>query len=282
MTLPNLLTASGTHEAEVRRRFPDSFTYAGADPEFEGPLVLLGFFNRSGSNLLGRYLKGTSGFSGFNEHLNHPVICKTSDRLDLAEFPDYFRAAQSKHARKRGHIHGFKAAWDQVLMLKRARIDAMYAGVRLIHIVREDLVGQAISLSIAQQTQQWTSDQAGKSAVEPVYDAHKIARALQACAEAETRMRLLAQVLDLPYLRVTYETLDSDPAVTMRAVGDFLGRDLSDWTPEPVPIQRQATDRNAEWRARYLAEADAALTGGIDPDDPTLVQRVQRLQAGRS
>lgn len=261
--LPKLLTTPGGHEKEVRNLFPDSFAYAGDAPEFKTPLVLLGFFNRSGSNLLGSHLRGLKGVGGFKEHLNHPVIRNVSARQGMAGFPDYFRNAQAKHAKARGHIHGFKASWDQILMLKRARIDRMYQGMRLMHILREDVISQAISLVIAQQTQQWTSEQSAKADVEPVYDAAQIGRAMQVCYEAEMRIRMLAQFLELPYLQINYETLVSDPAVVMARIGDFIGRDLSDWAPEEVAIKRQTTSRNSEWRDRFLADTGAELTGAV-------------------
>lgn len=258
--VPNLIATPGIHETRLRDRFGDRFAFDGTAPEFSGPLVLLGFFNRSGSNVLGRHLKGTRGFGGFTEQLNHPVVGTVSDRQGLSSFPDYFRSIQAKHLHRPRHIHGFKASWDQVLMLKRARIDRMYDGMRLVHILRADLVAQAVSLVIARQTQQWTSEQEARTEVEPVYDAAQIAQAVQACAEAETRMRMLAEILGLPYLRVTYEDLDRDPIPVMQTVGQFVGRDLSGWTPEPLPIKRQATGRNEAWRARYLAETAQALT----------------------
>ena len=51
-----------------------------------------------------------------------------------------------------------------------------------------------------------------------------------------------------------------NPQAVMAGVGTFLGRDLSAWEPAEVAIKRQASTRNADWKARYLAEAREALS----------------------
>ena len=258
MKLPKLLETPGVHEQKVRELFDGpKLHFEGDAPEFETPLVLLGFFNRSGSNLLGNYLRNLPGFSGFGEHLNWTVIQNTCKRKEVASFPDYFRSAQQ--ARARGHSHGYKASWDQLLMLRRFGIDRMYQGVKLIHIVRGDLVGQAISLVIARQTAQWTSEQTGKEGIEPQYDADQISTAMQACCEAEMRMKLVCEMLGLDRLQVSYEDLVAAPETVMQRIGGFLGHDLSDWQPGEVGIRRQASELNDQWRARYLDDAAAAL-----------------------
>jgi len=258
MKLPKLLETSGVHEQKVRELFDGSrLHFDGGAPEFETPLVLLGFFNRSGSNLLGNYLRDLRGFSGFGEHLNWTVIQNTCKRKELTSFPDYFRSAQQ--VRARGHNHGYKASWDQLLMLRRFGIDRMYQGIKLIHITRGDLVGQAISLVIAKQTAQWTSEQTGKEGVEPQYDAGQISTAMQACCEAEMRMKLVSEMLGLDRLQVSYEDLVATPDRVMQRIGGFLGHDLSGWQPGEVGIRRQASELNDQWRARYLDDAVAAL-----------------------
>lgn len=259
LTLPPIMQTSGVHEPVIRDLFADGFTYTGTEPEFETPLVLLGFFNRSGSTLLGEYMQSLRGFSGFSEHLNHPVVSKTAEQQGITSFPDYFRRAQVKHSPRPKHIHGFKASWDQLLMLKRARIDQMYQGVKLVHIVRGDVIGQAISLVIAQQTLQWTSRQSAQTDAEPEFDATRIARTVQACLDEDSRMQMVATLLDVPYLRVTYEALDKNPSVVMTRIGRFLGRNLSDWTPGKPRLERQATGLNAQWRERFIALAGETL-----------------------
>jgi trehalose 2-sulfotransferase len=255
MILPKILdTHTGVHENKVRELFHDKQSHFDGDaPEFETPLILLGFFNRSGSNLLGNHLRDLPDFSGFKEELNHPAIKSIIKRKNLNSFPDYFRSAQNEYPRD--HCYGYKASWNQVLMLNRCGIDRMYKGVKLIHITRGDLIGQAISLVIAMQTLKWTSEQTGKDNVEPQYDSNQISSAIEACCKAEMQMKLVSEITNLDRLHVFYEDLVAEPEKVMQRVGLFLGRDLSDWQPGKVAIKRQASELNDQWRKRYLSDA---------------------------
>jgi len=150
-------------------------------------------------------------------------------------------------------------------MLKRFGIDRMYQGLKLIHIVRRDLIGQAISLTIARQTSQWTSKQPGATAE---YDANQISTAIQACCEADMRMKLLVEILGIDALQVSYEDLTKTPEAVMRRIGNFLGRDLSDWQPGDTGLRKQASALNDRWRTWYLHDAENALLTDQDLEKP--------------
>ena len=118
------LAKPSRHEQKIIQAFKGRVAYEGSDPIFDTPLFLLGFFNRSGSNLLGEYLNSTPFFSGFREQLNGDMVLRTAERQAIASFPDYI-VASSAAARAQGRIHGFKASWSQVMMLLRFGIDRM-------------------------------------------------------------------------------------------------------------------------------------------------------------
>ena len=259
MKLPPLVAQMGRHEQDIRSHFKGKMTFKGQAPEFAGPLVLVGFFNRTGSTLLANHLRGLPHASGFKEYLNGGLVVKRSKRYELRSFPDYFRHGEAR-SKAPGHIHGYKAGWNQIHMLLRSGIDRMYQdGIRVVHISRRDVVAQSISLSIARQTAQWTSEHAARDGVEPVYDADQLSHLIQTCYDAENRIKMLSQMFDLPYHSVVYEDLVDNPRAVMAGVGTFLGRDLSAWEPSEVATKRQASTRNADWKARYLAEASEAL-----------------------
>ncbi len=47
-------------------------------------------------------------------------------------------------------------------MLLRWNIPAMFNGIAIYRVVRHDIVDQAVSMAIAEQTGKWTSNIAGK------------------------------------------------------------------------------------------------------------------------
>lgn len=259
MKLPKTIAAQGVHEKELNKLFGPHAVYDGAEPLFDGPLVLLGFNNRSGSNLLASHIRSVRRLTGFHEQLNWGVVAKYCAEHEITRFSDYIHAV-SGQGKPRNRIHGFKASWDQIAMLMRFGVDRMYGGgVKVIHITRNDIIGQAISLSIATQTEQWTSNQTAREGVTPVYDAARLSQIVQNCCDAVTQVQLVTQMAGADYLQVSYEDVVDTPTAVMRRIGRFLGLKLTTWEPGEVGLQKQASALNEDWRARYLAESRSAL-----------------------
>lgn len=254
------LLQGGVHEAQIRGLFGGSATFDGAAPVFDHPLYLLGFSNRSGSNLLAEYLRSTSCFSGFNEQLNHETVREQARKLSVQSFPDFIRADTAKYG-KAGRMHGYKASWDQILMLYRLRIPSMYrGGARIIHITRDDLIGQGISYHIASQTKRWSSLHKGEP-TEPDYDHGKISALVGAAQLSAAAIQNLAVIFEIPRFHLTYEALVERPRRTVQRIGTFAGVNLADWVPPKTRLQRQSDALNDAYRARYLAHSQAMLLG---------------------
>ena len=151
-------------------------------------LVLLGFVNRSGSNHLGDLISRQDGFSGFKEQLNHPQVLATCRRYGIETFPDYIYHIAT---RRSGQSFGVKASADQVRMLHRWRLFEMFSETKMIHVIRNDIIAQAVSLHVAQQTGQWSSRQSdGYDPVAP-YDFDRIRRRVDAINRRNGDLRLV-------------------------------------------------------------------------------------------
>ena len=259
MFTSSLLTEPGVHEKAMRARFGDDVMFTGDSPVFDTPLYLLAFCNRSGSNLLASHLRSTRYFGGFHEQLNAVTVEKQSEIHNIATNPDYIRTMTAHHMGN-NKVYGFKASWDQMMMLLRFGIDRMYTGVQVIHITRADVLKQAISYHIAVQTKQWTSKQDGLD-VEPVYDAHQITRLMEESARSEMAVRQICAMLDIPRMHVRYETLVRDPEAVVQRAARFADTNLGKWRPKEPPIQKQSNEINNVFYDRYVAEQRAALRG---------------------
>jgi LPS sulfotransferase NodH len=119
----------------------------------------------------------------------------------------------------------------------------------LIFMVREDKVGQAVSLWRAVQTQAWRGSAVPDQAVYRFAGIDHLRRQLQA-DEAEWRAWLAGN--QLHHHEVRYSELAADPAVIIDGVLRFLG--LPSAAPTQPPLQRQADDRSAQWARRYVEE----------------------------
>lgn len=246
----------GPHEHNIRMLFPETFTWKGTEPLFSKPLYLLAFTNRSGSNLLADYLRQTREFRGFGEGLNWDTVKRSLDQHPVASFPDYV-------ARLAGPVSepgrwGIKSSWEQMIMLKRANIFAMFPSVQVIHSVREDMVGQAVSHWIAHQTNQWTSAQR-RNGVTPEYAGDRIEHILMDVIRSNGFIDLICRALDLPRHVVVYEQLQTDPEAEIRRLAQALLLDLEGWQPGTPRISRQRDDTNANFRRRCMQDWLAAV-----------------------
>lgn len=252
------LLKAGIHEKEITALFKDQVFYTGDGPVFDEPLYLLAFFNRSGSNLLASHLRTTRYFGGFHEQLNHMTVAQQSKDGGCESFPDFIRFASSNYGQ--GYkTWGFKASWDQIMMLYRFGIHRMYPAVKVIHITRRNLVEQAVSYMIALQTKQWTSNHEGAENVEPAYDYDLLNQVIHDSAMAEAHVRAICTVFDIPHLTVRYEALTRGPKPVIQKIGRFAGVDLSKWTPREPPLKKQANMLNKTYCDRYRADRQAAL-----------------------
>jgi LPS sulfotransferase NodH len=122
-----------------------------------------------------------------------------------------------------------------------------------IFLHREDLLGQAISLTLAKQTGQWRSS--GESGGTSRYDAEAIDHELADIARDNADWRSYFARNGLEPLLLRYEDLVAAPETAVESVARLLaieGAPLIDRSQIDVGIQRDAVSR--EWRARYLAE----------------------------
>jgi len=251
MKLLSSLSQTGVHETRLRERFGKRVRYEGP-PIFDTPLYCIGFFNRSGSNLLADYLRATPYFAGFHEQLNFNTVEKFADENGIKSFPDYIRAVSTKFGTK-APCYGFKASVDQLVMLQRFGIPDMYAGgLRILHIQRRDVIGLAVSYQIAAQTQRWTSQQDGVGdTITVTFDAEQISKLIDAAHSSNNGISLFSEIFDTPRLALSYEDLTADPSAVLAQIAGFAGQDGASWPVREPSIAKQASEINERFRQAY-------------------------------
>lgn len=247
------LATQGIHEQKLREFFGDRFAFTGHEPVIQGPLLCLGFTNRSGSNLLGGYMRAQTGLLGFHEQLNFGPVIKQSGLHKLETFPDYIAhlGKNTPHA-----CYGVKASVEQLMMLRRANIHAMYSeGIKVVQIRREDLIGQAISHHIALQTQAWTShNKTDVDEDEVKFDAAQITAIAKNIRHSEFLMDFFVEAYDVPRLQITYDELTNMPRVSLNKLASFLDKNPADVKCVEPKLDRQSGTLNETFRALYRRE----------------------------
>jgi LPS sulfotransferase NodH len=256
---------TGMHQQEIEAVFDGKLCWEGSGPVIPHPLVVIAFTNRSGSNHLAELMRSTGRVAGLGEALNADTVARRCEAWGVETFPGYFTELAERHRVP----FGVKASWDQLLMLLRCRIPEMHeGGLRVVHIRRRDVVGQAISREIAWQTGKWTSLTPVETQVTPRYDADRITRQVAAVVREDALFPMIFEAFGLAVTEVTYEALVRQPAETLRHVMQEIGQPCPEWTPSETRLAKQADATNDAFRAAYR-EVLAAACRGHDRDDPT-------------
>ena len=205
---------------------------------------------RSGSHMLGHLMHATGALGSPLEYLHPKHLATWQERLGTGSPAETLRALMARRTSPSGWF-GVKAHWQH--MAPALRDDELMAVLDVrdwVRITRQDEVAQAVSLAIARQTGAWISFHETRR--EPEYDRALVAECLDSVQAAEGRwQRFFASRGVEPHV-VVYEELLAEPDAEIAQVCRRLGVPVPD-EPLQAGTQRQATDVNDAWRARFLA-----------------------------
>jgi LPS sulfotransferase NodH len=210
---------------------------------------------RSGSHFLGQYLYATGNMGCPLEYFNRRNIVRWEERAGTAETgADVVRFIAGIRTSPNG-CFGIKAHYPHLRTLTRhIPIAEFVSAFAHIHIVRRDLLAQAISFARAEQTDDWISrgPASGRSAV---YDSDLIRHCLVEIGRQNASWDYLFHAFGIRPLVVEYESLAADPPACVRRVAGFIGVDLPADTPIPGPrTSRQRDEESESWRDRFIDE----------------------------
>ena len=269
----------------------DQFTDRYDFPDFAGAprLYVIATTPRSGSHFLGHALWESGRFGAPLEYLHRKNFQRWQERSGAERPRDVFDWLARRRTSASGWF-GLKLMWRQYETWEEdGRLPFLPPVERVIHLYRRDLLGQAISFRIAQQTGVWAAGMAGNGR-EAGFDAGAIvsaAETLRRQNRAWHRTLTGPAWSDVPRLSLAYEDLAADPQAALARVASFLAPESP---PELRPSARTAAQtgaRNADWRARVIAGLDRRQQWLTRPHDWSLDRRPpprwrQRLPLGRA
>ncbi|MBI1197411.1 MAG: hypothetical protein GC203_06070 [Phenylobacterium sp.] len=220
---------------------------------------LIATAGRAGSTLLCSRI-GEYGVLGFpDEFLNEAFV----ERLDLV-FPqpnlDDFEAYVSARFVSPNGVFGLKSDWWRFDAARRHDLcRSFYEPLDLVvYLWRDDFVAQAVSYTLAVETQQWHARDAVDGDLETAqrevpYDGDKVETAARNILNQEHMWSRFLAGCDAPVIRLSYEALTADPDEAVARIGETLGVDLP--PREAAPRMRKGRSGvGREWRERFAAE----------------------------
>jgi trehalose 2-sulfotransferase len=257
-----------TIRARLPLRAPSALTIPAA-----ARLLFLCFTNRSGSNYLGNLLAAAGLSHNAEEYFNADLVIETCTSHRLPSFQHYFSHVVRTRSRRGTFLT--KVAAEQLALLAQSGIlDQLLPVSRFIVIERSDKLAQAISLSIAEQTQQWAWYlPAVISQGELRYSQQRIAELIEVITEQEVATWRFFGLNGIVPLVINYDSLIQDPQTAVDRITAYMRLPRAVIDPSRIELRRQATALNELWRQRFLQGDDDRL---VD------VPAVQPVQAGIS
>lgn len=222
-----------------------------------GSDVFLCFTNRSGSNFLARVLRSTGRFPLAEEVFNRDAIERRASAAGSSDFSQYCRMIRETTAHG-GSISAVKTSWHQLYFLYQMQlIPGVFRAPKFIHIQRRDVLGQAISFSLASQTGAWISN-AGTTTKKAEFDELGILRFMERITISNARFEALFALLQPKVCKVYYEDLVADPDLVVRDIFETLDL-LPDENPaslkvdmNKVGMRKQRNEFNEQFRLRMM------------------------------
>ncbi len=220
--------------------------------------LFLCFTNRCGSTLVSAEASSL-GFCGKpNDHLNYEFfnsdfVIEYSEKNSIDTLQQYVEAIYTEF-RSPLNIFFSKGSLDQIAWMRRSGIIGVaFPHYHYIRVTRRDLIAQAISFLIAEQTGQWTSFHKPTTAVLS-YDREKIAGVLAYFARITADTDIYFSMLDVDPTHFVYEEVQIDLAQVSAKLQRLTGINALPRGPRTLAVQKQSHSLNLEWSRLFRAE----------------------------
>ncbi len=133
-----------------------------------------------------------------------------------------------------------------------------FGRTKFLHLQREDLVAQAVSRLLAEQTQVWHQLDNNALSVpqnKPEYDFAALSLYVQEAGDHQRAWEEWFGFNSIDPHRITYSQLDENPSEVVSGVLDFLSLKLPLTAVLDAPNKRLASDINEQWIVRFRAES---------------------------
>jgi trehalose 2-sulfotransferase len=221
--------------------------------------LFLCFTNRCGSTLVAAEASSLGFCGNPNSHLNYEFfnsdfVVEFCENNSITTFQQYIEAIYEEfHSTL--DIFFTKGSLDQLVWMKRSGV----IGVALPHyyyirVVRRDLVRQAVSLLIAEQTKQWTIFHASLKPDALCYDHQKIAGTIAHIAKITADTDVYFSLLDVQPAYFIYEEIVTDLAQVSQKLQCLTGIVPRPRVPQTLDVKIQADSLKLEWAQRFRNE----------------------------
>lgn len=240
--------------------YEDQFSEIHNFPRCEKPSksLIIASTGRSGSHMLGHALHETKKFGFPLEYANSANLVEWKRRLGIDDFQKVIAELQQIRTSTNG-VFGIKIHYSQIPQFGGfSKLSNMFPNAHFILLSRKDVLGQAISLSIAKQTGVWISGQKPTNE-NPTFSYTDIDHSLRSSIIDTSAWRYTLAASGANFTELYFEDARKDLAKTIKSIADFVGVELDENDiPEQQVTRKQSNNRNREWRKKFVSEFNSS------------------------
>jgi LPS sulfotransferase NodH len=237
------------HLAEAKKLFPPS---DGLIINKDIRYIFVCFTNRCGSNFFCDALASGQSFNLAGEFFNGDTMREVSAAEGLTNISDYLKFLTVQEAVN--NVLVSKITLMHLMVLYEFNMLPYFVqNASFVFIQRQDLLAQAISMQIAEQTKAWTSQQNAVISDEQLHmSLPDIAMTLDDFAFQNYLWSKFFAHNNLKWSPVTYEALVQAPVSVLSGVSNLLEMPIK-FDEQKLVLKSQSRAVNERWRAEYLA-----------------------------
>ncbi len=240
--------------------YEDQFSERHDFPRVEKPskILIIASTARSGGHMLGHALHKTNCFGFPLEYANPANIAEWKRRFGKEDFFEILTEIQQRRTSPNG-VFGIKIHYSHIKQfggfhhLIKCLPNAYY-----ILLSREDVIGQAVSLSIASQTGVWISGQKPVNN-NPEYNFKHIDECLRQTILENSSWRYILAACGCNYIEMDFNDVRDGLALSIKKIARFVGAEVD---PEKISneqvTKKQGTDINTKWATKFLSDSNAS------------------------
>lgn len=214
--------------------------------------ILICFLNRSGSNYLAWALQSTEKFNLAQETFAMDVVENCCKNRQIGSVADYVAGAMQEQQSSAAVFSAKVSAHQLVYLTDRGVVGEVMRNPVFVYVRRRDVVAQAISHVIAFQTHRWTALE--NSDIDPVYDPVMIDKILLWLHTSQALFEMYFQRHGVKPIEIWYEDFVGNEQDSIDRIASAVHVDDAVFCPASIPLKKQATGVNEEFKRRYLQE----------------------------
>lgn len=260
--------------------YEDQFSEKHDFPVIDKPsqILVIASTARCGSHMLGHALYKTNSFGFPLEYANKGNLPRWRQRFGTDQFADLMSLIQQHRTSENG-VFSIKAHYNHLQQFGGfSNFINTFPNAKYILLSRHDVLKQAVSLAIANQTGVWI---AGQKPVNenPVYNAEQINHCLRQTILNNASWRYTLAASGVDYLEMDFSQIKHNLTKSILQIAEFVGAEVST-LPTEQATEKQSNDLNIEWTRRFLQDFDISeelLNPKKEAILPKVTRKLQRI-----